>query len=64
MTRSVELTEKQGGGGLPSREWWAAWKEAVGDDLLGGYATLCFPDQARRDRDRALLVPTDGGSLP
>lgn len=52
MSRSVELVEQQSGRGLPSREWWAAWRAVVGDDLLGGYGTLCHPDPVLRRRYR------------
>lgn len=29
-------------------EWHRAWRRHVGDDLLGGYATLGYPDPERR----------------
>lgn len=56
MTRSVELQERRAGEPLPSPEWWAAWRAAVGDDLLGGYATLCD--------GRAISERTAGGDQP
>lgn len=41
--RSVEIIERTGGRALPDRDWWARWRAAVGNDLLGGYGTLCQP---------------------
>lgn len=28
--------------------YYAKWKQEVGEDLCGGYATLCFPDPSVR----------------
>lgn len=28
----------------------AAWREAVGDDLLGGYATLCYAPRSKDNK--------------
>lgn len=28
-------------------EWHRQWREYVGGDLLGGYATLCYPPQSK-----------------
>lgn len=53
MTRSVEIKERQTGEPLPSREWWTAWRAAVGDDLLGGYGRLI---KHTDDERRAILL--------
>lgn len=30
--------------------WFVAWREMVGDNLMGGYGTLCTPDPGRMAR--------------
>lgn len=53
MTRSSELKERRTGEPLPSPAWWAAWRTAVGDDLLGGYGRLI---KHTDDERRAILA--------
>lgn len=32
-----------------ARQWAVRWRALVGDDLLGGYGTLCYPDRSKVD---------------
>ena len=48
--RPLELIEPAVAPTVQGRAWFARWRELVGDDLLGGYGTLCHPAPERMRR--------------